>query len=61
MTVPADSTIPTKLLSIDYTCFIFPYNFFFLLLIIAIMRAFSERLEKSKFFYFLQKFIQKLT
>ena len=37
MTAPADSSVRTNALSIDHTFFGFPFIFFFLLLIIAIM------------------------
>ena len=61
MTAPADSSILTKVLSIDHTLFILSFIFFVLLLIIAIMGICSESVWKWRFFYFLQKFILKLT
>ena len=41
MSAPADSSIPDKVLSIDYTSFVF-LNFSLLLSIIAIMEVCSE-------------------
>ena len=43
MTAPADSYVPTKVLSIDHTFFVFSFIFFILLLIIAIMGVRSEK------------------
>ena len=53
MTAPADSSVRTNALSIDHTFFGFPFIFFFLLLIIAIMGVCKGR-YKNEVFYFLQ-------
>ena len=42
MTLPADSFVPTKVLSIDHTLFVFSFIFSLLLLIIAIIGVYSE-------------------
>ena len=42
MTAPADSSVPTKVLSIDHSLFVFSFIFFLLLLIIAIVGVCSE-------------------
>ena len=43
MSAIANSSIPTKVLSIDYSFFVFFFIFFFLLSIIAIVGVFQER------------------
>ena len=51
MTAPADSSVPTNVLFIDYHFFVFFLIFFFLLLIIAIMEACQEY-KNEDFFTF---------
>ena len=47
MTAPADSFVPTEVISIDHT---FSFIFFLLLLIIAIM-AFTQKVSKNEDFF----------
>ena len=42
MTAPVDSSVPTKVLFIDHTLFVFSFIFVLLLLIIAIVGVCSE-------------------
>ena len=42
MTAPADSFVPTIVLPIDHTLFVFSFIFFLLLLIIADVGVYSE-------------------
>ena len=49
MTATVDSPVLTKVLSIDHTFFVFTIYFVLLLLIIAIMEVYLERLKKRLF------------
>ena len=60
MTAPADSSILTKVLSIDHTLFILSFIFFVLLLIIAIMGICSESVWKWRFFLLFTKVYFKI-
>ena len=62
ITLPADSSVPTKVLSTDRTFLIFSFIFFLLLLTIRMMGFCSERGFFGGFFLkFLQCILQKLT
>ena len=52
MTAPADSIVPTKALSIDYTFLVLSFIFFLILLIIAIMGKGGEGIKKAMFLLF---------
>ena len=50
MTLPVNFSVPTKVLSTDYTLFVFSFIFSLLLLIIAIIGVYSENAWKWRFF-----------
>ena len=54
MTAPTDSSVPTKVLSIDHT---FSFIFLLLLLIIAIMVFTQKKYKNENFFTFYNSFL----
>ena len=52
MTVPADSTVPIKVLSIDHTLFVFSFIFFSFILDNCNYGSLFRKCIKMKIFYF---------